>query len=61
MKRNRFKTIKYIELLPYHEWGVVKYQYLGMPYPGPKTQKVPDGSVERMGDIFKKYSLDVRH
>ncbi|MBF0208390.1 MAG: glycyl-radical enzyme activating protein, partial [Oligoflexia bacterium] len=69
---NKNHNLKYLELLPYHQWGVVKYQQLGMNYHGPsdtsadESADAPPGTppynntntAEELAEIFKKNSLN---
>ncbi|MBF0363743.1 MAG: glycyl-radical enzyme activating protein [Oligoflexia bacterium] len=53
------KTLKYVELLPYHEWGVMKYQQLGLSYNGPKEKIVTKETMEKIALIFKEHLIQV--
>jgi len=46
-------TVKRIDLLPYHDFGAVKYQQLGRPYKMEGTQRLTEERVEEIARIFR--------
>lgn len=55
-----YKTIERIEILPYHQLGVHKWEALGMEYKL-KDVSPPDAQkLEKTASIFKNYFKDVR-
>ncbi|HCX87391.1 MAG TPA: glycyl-radical enzyme activating protein [Gammaproteobacteria bacterium] len=51
------KTVKDYQLLPYHKFGITKYQYIGKQYPNPDLQ-VPDSSrMNQLKALVEKNSL----
>lgn len=55
-----YKTIERIEILPYHQLGVHKWEALGMEY-RLKNVIPPDArKIEKTASIFRKYFKDVR-
>ncbi len=50
------KTVKDYQLLPYHKFGITKYQYIGKQYPNPDMQ-VPDSN--RMSQLKELVENDL--
>jgi pyruvate formate lyase activating enzyme len=46
-----------IELLPYHDYGKIKYEKLGMDYTMTKDAFVPEDIQRRMEDVFQTYGF----
>jgi pyruvate formate lyase activating enzyme len=51
-----------VEIMPYHEIGVAKYQALGMPYKMGNTKPPTSERISQIEDVFSNYGLCViRH
>lgn len=53
------KNFKGIDLLPYHKFGVNKYNQLGMDYPVFGDPSLSDEDLERIENSFKKVGIPV--
>jgi len=54
-----YKTIKRVEILPYHTLGVYKYQELGLDYQLKNTPSPSASSLSLAKSIFEKYFKEV--
>ncbi|GAB2763796.1 pyruvate formate-lyase-activating protein [Salinimicrobium soli] len=55
-----YKTIERIEVLPYHQLGVHKWEALGMEYKLKGVERPSPEELERVRNILEKYFRDVR-
>lgn len=46
-----------VELIPYHRFGVAKYEQYGMPYPLEGTARLSDETVEELGALVERWGL----
>jgi len=46
-------SVRRIDLIPYHDFGAVKYEQLGRPYKMAGTPRLPDERVEEIRRIFE--------
>jgi hypothetical protein len=49
-----------INLMPYHQFGVKKYESLGMDYKLAGAEPYAEGEVEAIVDLIKSYGLTVK-
>jgi len=56
---SRFSVIKKVELLPYHQMGVHKYEQLNLDYKLKGTEPLSTERLSHAKDIFRKYGLTV--
>lgn len=51
---SRLKSVKALDVLPYHDMGKAKYQNLGLPYPLADTQPLPKEEAAKARDIIMR-------
>ena len=51
--------IEKISLLPYHQWGISKYEKLGRPYPFDQKEKMAEEKVQEFSYRIRKEGLEV--
>ena len=56
---SNFKTVKRVEILPYHKLGVNKYEELGWEYELKGVEPPSKESIAKAKEIFKKYLKNV--
>ena len=54
------RTVTQIELLPYHQLGERKYEWLGREYPLKRVDPPTREHMERLGEIIMQHGLSVR-
>ncbi len=52
-------NIRMVELLPYHKYGVAKYDALGIPYYGNDFEAPEKEQMEQIAELFQKQNLPV--
>ena len=48
-----------MELLPYHRYGAIKYEALGMPYDHPEFRTPDKAEMERLRDIVRSEGVEI--
>ena len=53
----KFKTIKRVELLPFHKMGEYKWEELSIPYTLKNTKTPTENEMEKAFEIFRRYGF----
>lgn len=58
---SRLPSVKRVDLICYHQFGMVKYQQLDRPYPMPDSvQPIPEKRQRWLLELFRAYGLNVQ-